>query len=103
MLVESPTRSGQSMSLGETGRNLAHSLHGLFLPDAAGYRPCNSGKRRYSDTFTGRVYFYLTNSITPIPRAVAGATHPAGWSALIANLMNLEAHWASSKPGFVGH
>ena len=31
-----------------------------------------------------------------------GASHQTGWTAMIADLMNLEPHWTSRKPGFVG-
>jgi hypothetical protein len=100
--VEFPTRSGHWMTLGEAARNLAHRLQSLFLPDAAGRRPCNGTEYRYAgdphwqDLLLFNEYFHADTG------RGCGASHQTGWTALIADLMNLEPHWTSGKPGFVG-
>ena len=100
--VEFPTRSGQWMTLGETARNLAHRLQSLFLPDEAGRRPCNGSEDRYAkdpywkDLLLFNEYFHADTG------RGCGASHQTGWTALIADLMNLEPHWSARKPGFVG-
>ena len=100
--VEFPTRSGQWMSLGEAARNLAHRLQGLFLADAAGHRPCHGAERRYAqdphwkDLLLFYEYFHADTG------RGCGTPHQTGWTALIADLMNLEPHWTSSKLGFAG-
>ena len=91
--VEFPTRSGHWMTLGEAARNLAHRLQSLFLPDAAGRRPCNGTEQRYAgdphwkDLLLFNEYFHADTG------RGCGASHQTGWTALIADLMNLEPHW----------
>jgi hypothetical protein len=100
--VEFPTRSGQWMTLGEAARNLAHRLQGLFLPDAAGHRPCNGSERRYAEDPHWQGLLLFSEYFHADTGRGCGASHQTGWTALIADLMNLEPHWTSSKPGFVG-
>lgn len=100
--VEFPTRSGHWVTLGEAARNLAHRLQGLFLPDGAGRRPCNGVEARYAEDpyWKGLLlfneYYHADNG------RGCGASHQTGWTALIADLLNLEPHWSASNPGFVG-
>jgi Glycosyl hydrolase family 63 C-terminal domain len=100
--VEFPTRSGQWMSLGEAARNLARRLQSLFLPDGAGRRPCNGTESRYAKdpNWKGLLLFYEYYHADT--GRGCGASHQTGWTALIADLMNLEPHWTACKPGFVG-
>jgi hypothetical protein len=100
--VEFPTRSGQWMSLGEAARNLAHRLQGLFLPDAAGRRACNGTERRYAEDPNWKGLLLFNEYFHADTGRGCGASHQTGWTALIADLMNLEPYWTGSKPGFVG-
>jgi Glycosyl hydrolase family 63 C-terminal domain len=100
--VEFPTRSGQWMTLGEVARHLAHRLQSLFLADGAGRRPCNGTEERYaSDPHWNDLILFYEYFHADTGRG-CGASHQTGWTAMIADLMNLEPHWTSSKPGFVG-
>ena len=100
--VEFPTRSGQWMTLGEAARNLAHRLQSLFLPDPAGRRPCNGSERRYAENPHWKELLLFSEYFHADTGRGCGASHQTGWTALIADLMNLEPHWTASKPGFVG-
>jgi len=99
--VEFPTRSGQWMTLGEAARNLAHRLQSLFLADDAGRRPCNGLESRYAndrywkDLLLFYEYFHADSG------RGCGASHQTGWTALIADLMNLEPYWTATNPGFI--
>jgi hypothetical protein len=100
--VEFPTRSGHWVTLGEAARRLSHRLQSLFLPDSAGRRPCNGIEARYAedphwkDLLLFNEYYHADNG------RGCGASHQTGWTALIADLMNLEPHWTAITPGFVG-
>ena len=100
--VEFPTRSGKWMTLGEAARNLAHRLQGLFLPDGAGRRPCNGSERRYAEDPHWKDLLLFNEYYHADTGRGCGASHQTGWTALIADLMNLEPHWTACKPGFVG-
>jgi hypothetical protein len=47
--VECPTGSGRRMHLDAVAGELARRLASLFLPDAAGHRPCHGGERRFAE------------------------------------------------------
>ncbi len=100
--VEFPTRSGQWMTLGEAARNLAHRLQSLFLPDGAGRRPSNGTEQRYAADPHWRELILFYEYFHADTGRGCGASHQTGWTAMIADLMNLEPHWTSRKPGFVG-
>jgi hypothetical protein len=100
--VEFPTRSGHWMTLGEAARNLAHRLQSLFLPDGAGRRPSNGTEQRYAADPHWRELILFYEYFHADTGRGCGASHQTGWTAMIADLMNLEPHWTSRKPGFVG-
>ena len=100
--VEFPTRSGHWMTLGEAARNLAHRLQSLFLPDGAGRRPSNGTEQRYAADPHWRELILFYEYFHADTGRGCGASHQTGWTAMIADLMNLEPHWTSCKPGFVG-
>jgi hypothetical protein len=91
--VEFPTRSGHWMTLGEAARNLAHRLQSLFLPDAAGRRPCNGTENRYAEDPHWKDLLLFNEYFHADTGRGCGASHQTGWTALIADLMNLEPHW----------
>src|SRR4030095_11936947 len=45
--VECPTGSGRFMNLQEVALEIAERISRIFLPDAAGARPCHGGDARY--------------------------------------------------------
>jgi len=100
--VEFPTRSGRWMTLGEAARELAHRLQNLFLPDSAGCRPCNGAETRYAKDPHWKNLLLFNEYFHADTGRGCGASHQTGWTALIADLMNLEPRWTASKPGFIG-
>jgi hypothetical protein len=97
-LVEFPTGSGSRVTLGEAARRLSHRLQQLFMPDATGHRPCDgedhrrSGDPAWRDLLQFHEYYHAETG------RGCGASHQTGWTALIADLLNLESRWTTSSP-----
>jgi hypothetical protein len=93
--VEFPTGSGNRMTLGAAARQLSHRLQKLFLLDAQGRRPCNGACDRYRDEpdWTNLLQFYEYYHAET--GRGCGASHQTGWTALIADLLNLEGRWTA--------
>ncbi|HEX4454105.1 MAG TPA: glucosidase [Kofleriaceae bacterium] len=87
LTVECPTGSGKRMNLEQVAEELESRLSSLFLPDAAGRRPCHGAAERYAsdpyfkDLVLFYEYFHGDNG-----RGL-GASHQTGWTALAANLI----------------
>jgi len=83
LLVELPTGSGRRVSLLEAAREIRRRLASLFLPDAAGRRPCHGDERRYADDphFRDLVLFY--EYFHGETGRGCGASHQTGWTSLV--------------------
>jgi hypothetical protein len=92
--VEFPTGSGRRMSLGAAARELSHRLQSLFLPDANGRRPCHGDELRYAQDWKDLLLF--NEYFDADSGRGCGAGHQTGWTALIADLFNLEPHWSAA-------
>jgi hypothetical protein len=99
--VEFPTRSGQWMTLGEAARKLAHRLQSLFQADPNGQRPCFGTEVRYAQDPHWRDLLLFNEYYHADSGRGCGASHQTGWTALIADLLNLEPHWSANRPSFV--
>ena len=81
--VECPVGSGRLLNLQQVAQELQDRLARLFLPDAAGQRPCHGGEARYAsdphwkDLVLFHEYFHGDTG-----RGV-GASHQTGWTALV--------------------
>jgi hypothetical protein len=95
--VEFPTRSGNWLTLGEAARRLAHRLQSLFLPDARGRRPCHGEERRYAEDADWKELLLFNEYYHADTGRGCGASHQTGWTALIADLLNLEARWSGGE------
>jgi hypothetical protein len=84
--VECPTGSGRTMDLGQVARELTGRLARLFLPDAAGRRPCHGEDRRYADDRHWRELILFYECFDGDTGRGVGASHQTGWTALIAPL-----------------
>ena len=85
--VESPTGSGNELTLRQVADDLAHRLSSLFLPDAAGDRPVNGGDPRWRrDAWRDMVLFY--EYFDGDTGKGLGASHQTGWTALVAKLLD---------------
>jgi hypothetical protein len=96
--VEFPTGSGRWLTLGETARELAHRLLGLFMPDAQGARPCHGGLPAYAEDPHWRDLLLFNEYYHADSGRGCGASHQTGWTALMADLLNLEPYWMPSGP-----
>jgi len=100
--VEFPTGSGVRMTLGEAARQVSHRLQSLFLADLQGRRPCNGDYARYRDEPDWRNLLQFYEYYHAETGRGCGASHQTGWTALIADLLNLESRWtepAAPKDG----
>jgi hypothetical protein len=81
--VECPTGSGRLMNLQEAACEISNRLGAIFLPDAAGRRPCHGDESRYArqphwkDLVLFHEYFHGDTG-----RGL-GASHQTGWTALV--------------------
>lgn len=90
--VEYPTGSGNLVNLGEAAQLLSRRLVSLFLPDKDGNRPCHGGVDQYrSDPYFRDLVLFNEYFHAETGRG-CGASHQTGWTALVADLLNLEAH-----------
>ncbi|HEY0192190.1 MAG TPA: glucosidase [Kofleriaceae bacterium] len=97
LTVECPTGSGTRMNLSEVADELERRLVSLFLPDAAGNRPCHGGAARYATdpAFKDLVLFY--EYFDGDTGRGLGASHQTGWTALAANLIERVASTRGEK------
>jgi hypothetical protein len=102
--VEFPTGSGRWLNLQQVAQALARRLANLFLPDAAGRRPCHGSDSRFAadphwrELVLFHEYFHGDNG-----RGL-GASHQTGWTALVTRLLedccrNDEAFYAAETFG----
>jgi hypothetical protein len=95
--VECPTGSGRWMTLDQVAREIDRRLTRLFLPDAAGRRPCHGDDLRFArdpywrDLLLFHEYFHGDTG------RGCGASHQTGWTALV--IRCFEELAAVSTPG----
>jgi len=81
--VECPVGSGKEMNLGEVAEELSGRLARLFLPDAAGRRPCHGDDSRYrSDPHFRDLILFYEYFHGDTGRGL-GASHQTGWTGLV--------------------
>ena len=84
--IECPTGSGQMRNLREVSQELSRRMCGLFVPNAAGERPCHGTDSRFANDPAWRdlvlfyEYFHGDNG------KGYGANHQTGWTALVTRL-----------------
>lgn len=95
--VECPTGSGQMMNLREVAHEIARRLCRLFLPDEHGRRPCHGDEERYASdpAFRDLVLFYEYFD-GDVGRG-CGASHQTGWTALVAQCLEMVAEERGTK------
>jgi hypothetical protein len=81
--VECPTGSGEWLTLSEVAHELATRLTRLFLPDAAGRRPCHGDDDRYARDPAWRDLVLFYEHFHGDSGRGLGASHQTGWTALI--------------------
>ncbi len=95
--VEYPTGSGRELTLAEVARELSARLAALFLPNAAGARPCHGGDPAFArDPHWRDLVLFYEHFHGDTGRGL-GASHQTGWTALVAQcLENVAAERAAS-------
>ena len=87
MRVECPTGSGQRLTLREVAEELERRITRLFLPDAAGRRPClGAGGGIYETDPSCRKLVLFHEYFHGDTGKGLGASHQTGWTALAANV-----------------
>ncbi|HEV3259415.1 MAG TPA: glucosidase [Gemmataceae bacterium] len=86
--VECPTGSGRKMNLEQVAREIAGRLLKLFLPDAAGRRPCHGEDRRFADDPHWRDLVLCYEYFHGDTGRGCGASHQTGWTALVTRLLD---------------
>ena len=88
-LVEFPTGSGKSITLGRAASEIAGRLTRLFLSDANGHRPLHGGIEKFAtdENWKDLVLFY--EYFNPETGRGLGAGHQTGWTALAARFFEM--------------
>ena len=88
LTVECPVGSGVMMNLAMVARELSARLSRLFLPDAAGHRPCHGGDARYASDPHWRDLVLFHEYFHGDDGRGAGASHQTGWTALVTRCLD---------------
>jgi hypothetical protein len=81
--VECPTGSGRLMNLAQVARELEARLAALFVPDAAGRRPCHGDDPRFASDPHWRDLVWFHEYFHGDTGRGLGASHQTGWTALV--------------------
>ena len=82
--VECPTGSGRMMNLQGVANEIGARLASIFLPDAAGRRPCHGADVRFAaDPHWRELVLFYEYFHGETGRGL-GASHQTGWTALVA-------------------
>ena len=95
--VEHPVGSGRQLTLLEVARDLSARMARLFLPDAAGRRPCHGGDTQYASDPDWRDLLLFYEYFHGDTGRGMGASHQTGWTALVLRLIESLAG-ACSRP-----
>ena len=81
--VECPTGSGRMVNLKEVADEIARRLVAIFMPDAAGRRPCHGGDRRFAEDPHWRELALFYEYFHGDTGRGCGASHQTGWTSLV--------------------
>ena len=84
--VECPVGSGRQLTLLEVAAELSARFSRLFLPDAAGRRPCHGEDGRYASDPAWRDLVLFYEYFHADTGRGLGASHQTGWTALVVRL-----------------
>ncbi|XP_071542067.1 uncharacterized protein [Panulirus ornatus] len=87
--VECPVGSGNLLTLEEVSTFLARRLVSIFLPGPDGARPCHGEVGQYRDDPAWRDLLLFHEYFDGETGRGCGASHQTGWTALLANCLNL--------------
>ncbi|XP_045111685.1 uncharacterized protein YMR196W-like [Portunus trituberculatus] len=101
--VECPTGSGNLMNLEEVSVFLARRLVSLFLPGPDGARPCHGASKQYRDDPAWRDLLLFHEFFHGESGRGCGASHQTGWTALVANCLNITLGYSHAGLGRYSH
>ncbi len=81
--VEFPTRSGRRMNLAQVAAELARRVAALFVPDAAGRRPCHGDDPRFRDDPHWKDLVLFHEYFCGDTGRGLGASHQTGWTSIV--------------------
>ena len=81
--IECPTGSGIQRNLDQVARELSRRLAKLFLPDAAGARPCHGDYPLYCTDQHWKDLVLFHEYFNGDDGRGLGASHQTGWTALV--------------------
>ncbi|MCB1113345.1 MAG: glucosidase [Chlamydiia bacterium] len=87
-LVEFPAGSGKKASLWEVSLELSRRLATLFLKDKDGKRPIYANRKKFQDDPHWKDYILFFEYFNGDTGEGLGASHQAGWTAIIAKLIH---------------
>jgi hypothetical protein len=85
--VECPTGSGNLVTLAQAAAEIERRLVSLFLPDAAGQRPCHGGDPRFAADPHWRDLVLFYEYFHGDTGRGCGASHQTGWTALVTHCL----------------
>jgi hypothetical protein len=86
--VECPTGSGKLLTLSAVAAELSRRLAALFLPDAAGRRPCHGDDARYATDAGWKDLLLFHEYFDGETGRGLGASHQTGWTALVTRALD---------------
>ncbi|MFN7020002.1 MAG: MGH1-like glycoside hydrolase domain-containing protein [Phycisphaerales bacterium] len=96
--VECPVGSGRTANLLQAAALIRARLVSLFLPDAAGNRPCLAGDRLFAtDPHSRDLVLFHEHFHADTGRGL-GATHQTGWTALVVAMLRKSMDAAAHAP-----
>jgi hypothetical protein len=87
LMVEFPKGSGRRVTLDKVADEIRARLSRLFLPDAAGRRPCHGGETRFASDRHWKDLVYFHEHFHGDSGRGLGATHQTGWTALVLQML----------------
>ena len=85
--------SGKFLNLWEVASELSHRLINIFVPDAQGRRPMYGGVEKLQNDPHWKEYISFFEYFNGNNGAGLGASHQAGWTALVAKLIQQQAEY----------
>jgi hypothetical protein len=95
--IEYPTGSGKMSNLWEISVELSHRLIKIFLKDENGRRPVYGGIEKFQNDPHWRDYILFHEYFHGDNGAGLGASCQTGWTALVANMIQLYGKYSSEK------
>jgi len=91
--VEFPSKSGKFLDLWQVASELSHRLINIFVPDAQGRRPMYGNVSKLQNDRYWKDYLLFFEYFNGNNGAGLGASHQAGWTALVAKMIQQQAEY----------